>query len=948
MICLCRVWLVSALLLAAPIEAAKTETEQLEFDVPRQRADRALTQFAQKAGMTLVFPFDVASRTETNELVGRYSVEQGLQRLLKGTGLLGVADESGELRIEPETPPGEHKDMTTRSAGFFALIMGFITGGAAAQTPGDAPQTSARLDEITVTARKVDERLQEIPLSISVVTGDDIDRRGYRNLEDLTLAVPGVDLPGSGGSLPGRYNSSIGFRGLTARTAQPTFALGTLFIDGVFVLGSAQSIPFEGIERVEIIKGPQAAYFGRSTFGGAINYITRVPSLTEYSGAMQVSAGSYNDYEAAISHEGPIITDTLSYRIGASGFSRGGMWTASDGGKLGEESSRNINATLHAAPSDRLSIRLRGFYGVDDDGAPAGGYISGDLNDSCIGRTIESPAEGPVTPSRYFCGQVPTQGNAISVVGNTRIIDGTTSLRPAIAGQATGNPDYLIDQFLVLPLEPELSKVPSIDRIGMKRELFRISLAADYELNGGQELSFQGGYNEMHVNWLRDQAVTAIPRTYSLDPQSQDDWSAEVRLRSSQDQRLRWLAGVNQYRQTYISAGGGGRSVFFCWDNPDPNVECDFSRAPLFQTNRLDGTDRVKTTGVFGAVAYDFTDQITLDIEARYQRDELVKATTGTANTLLPRVILQFQPTAETNVYASWSQGVLPGTFNGMVINADAQELAQYAAQGISPFTPQEELDSYEIGWKQLALEGRLETAIAVYYSEWANQKSGSIGIINETCRAVTQLGCNPATGGAPLGEPARNADGSPVFFLRPATGSGSSTGWGVEFESGYRATDNLTLAASVAYASTEYGDFIDRGATRATGFSDMRGNSIPRYPEWSGAVNSVYQAPLAGTGWEWFVLGDVVYRGKTYIDSDNLAYCSGYVRANARAGVENESMRVELWVRNLFDDDNWAACSRAFDRSRPLSFATIQQFQGAVVSPQDKRQVGIKFSMKF
>lgn len=121
------------------------------------------------------------------------------------------------------------------------------------------------LEEITVTARKTEERLIEAPLSITAFSADDIEKKGFTTLEDVARSAPGVQYSQQGGQIPGRYTSAIRFRGMNVNSDSPSLQLGSLFIDGVYVLGGTQSIPYDDVERIEVIKGPQSATYGRST-----------------------------------------------------------------------------------------------------------------------------------------------------------------------------------------------------------------------------------------------------------------------------------------------------------------------------------------------------------------------------------------------------------------------------------------------------------------------------------------------------------------------------------------------------------------------------------------------------------------------------------------------------------------------------------------------------------
>jgi iron complex outermembrane receptor protein len=831
------------------------------------------------------------------------------------------------------------------------LLLSAIAATAAVPAWAEGPA----IEEVVVTARKREESLLQVPVAISAISAETIDRAGYKGLEDLALHVAGLQYSDQGGQRPGRMDSAIRFRGMNVNSALPPFQLGSLFVDGIFVLGETGSIPLDDVERVEVIKGPQAAYFGRNTFGGAVNYITRQPSTTAYSGKVQASAATYNEFDVSASHEGPLVDGKLGYRVGTRLYSKGAMWRASDGGALGQQSTKTIQGTLFATPTDNLKLRLRGFFGSDDDGPAAGGFIGGAENDSCSGKTVTWKAGGTSKPINWFCGAVPSQGAAISKIGDRQIINSATSITPGIATLLAGDPNFIRNQVLNARQPAGTVGVPRLDGEGLKRNIARISAFADYEFANGIAVAVQGGYDDMRVNWLRDQGLSAITQNYSSDPQKQRDYSIEGRVTSAQNQRLRWMGGVNYYHQIFSTQGGGGRLVVFCWDKlpgvPATSPDCAPNIAPVVQTNNLAGSDTISTTGIFGALGYDITQQITVNLEGRYQIDkESAGGIPFEYKSFLPRTILQYRPAPETNLYASWSVGVLPGAANTRILTADAQELAQYKAQfgnNAVGITPEERLNSFEIGWKQRAWDNRVTFSADAYYGRWKNQKSRANALIVETCRSLTQTGCIPSQNGAALGQPQRDFLGNPLASSRDTIISSTSDIWGAEFEGQVAVTPELSVTLTVDYAASKLKYFFANFIASYTNFTDMAGNANPRYPKWSGSITPVYTHALNET-WDWFVRGDISYTGKTYVDVDNLAYCKPYWLVNARAGIERKDVRVELWVKNLFNDDNWAACARWTDFTRPIDFSYFTYYQGVAVTPQNKRQFGIKTSVTF
>jgi iron complex outermembrane receptor protein len=824
-----------------------------------------------------------------------------------------------------------------------------------------AQSAAAALDEVVVTARKREESLQDIPIAISAVTAEQLEERGITKLEDLTLQVAGVQYHSLGLAIPGRVNSSIRFRGMDVNSQVPTFQLGTLFVDGVYVLGGTHSIPLDDIERVEVVKGPQSAYFGRNTFGGAINYISKQPSLTELQGEIKILAANYDERDVSGALNLPIISDKLAIRVGGRIFETGGMWTASDGGRLGAQSTDSYQVALRAKPVDGLEMTLRYFNGRDEDGPAAGGAIPGRFNDSCNRAPVT--IGGQTVKVGWFCGDVPEQGKAISVLGTTRIIDSNTQAFSSRSLPATGNPNYLLEQYIRRPLPTAIAgKVPTVNGIELKREVERVSARIAYEFNDGWSIEALGGDNTLRANWVRDFNFTAFDNAYSRDPQYSTDRSWELRLSSPQTDRLRWQLGYNNYEQRFVSAATGGDSLFLCVDStpgvtigtcrPNTTTQPGFS----FFANSLGNTDAVETQGYFAGATYDVSDTWAISAEGRYQKDSFKRGTTTfqniAGNKFLPRVIVQWKPNEQTNVYASYSLGLLQGELNQLVIDADARERAQFEALGSPGAVPQEELASYEVGLKQAFLDGRFVVNSAFYYGDWTNKKVRQVVSVNFTCGdfpvPMGSAGCRPQIGEGAQGEPARNPNGTPVFSNSSVVSAYDAKIWGAEFEWAATPTENLRLGGALTWAKSEMKEGIFNTISQIAGTNNIKGKANPRFPEWSGSINGEYTSRLTET-WNWFARGDAAFFGKTYVDLDNLAQCKGYTLANAGVGASNGNTRVELFVRNLFDDDSWAACARFLEFDLPQDGAgNPNTYMTVIVAPQLKRQIGLRASYKF
>ena len=159
---------------------------------------------------------------------------------------------------------------TSRSAVAAALLATLC--GYPGVTSAQQPAAAGGLEEIIVTARKTEEKLQEIPLTVVAFSAEALEKNNVLRIVDLNVLTPGMNYPeGSGRGGPGRFI----LRGLTGGVAGTPRA--STFVDGVYVANSVGNILFGEMARAEVLLGPQSAQFGRATFGGALNLVTKDP-----------------------------------------------------------------------------------------------------------------------------------------------------------------------------------------------------------------------------------------------------------------------------------------------------------------------------------------------------------------------------------------------------------------------------------------------------------------------------------------------------------------------------------------------------------------------------------------------------------------------------------------------------------------------------------------------
>ncbi len=842
-----------------------------------------------------------------------------------------------------------------------------MTGGASISTPAVAQQIA--VEEIVVTARKREERLQDIPLSITAFSSEDIKRQGFRNLDDVLLQTAGVEFTGrSATGVGGRLNSVIRIRGVTANSSLPHLQATSLFVDGVFALGGANVLPIQDLERIEVIKGPQSAFFGRNTFAGAINYITKNPSLDEVSAEIDASAATYDQYDLNVNTSIPIVEDKLAVGINARLYHHGPMYRANDGGALGKESSRSISGVIYAEPTENWDIKLRAFYQKDDDGHPAQAFWRDPfVSPTCAGQSYDgldidfNPVT--VTLGNYHCGIVPNpgEGTAPDISVNTTLFPAIfNQVRPPFDGEfGTGfgapqaSPNFLIEQFIDrYPLVIGIDGIPRLDGFGVERETQRYSLNTNFEFWDGYTLSVVAGYNDVKTGWLLDFDRTDVESWWSADPQSGEDYSVEARIVSPDEGRLRWVFGGSYTDQEFLTQGGGGLAITACFGT------CALGPGNFTVAGRAN--QEAETWGLFGSVSYDITEQLTFDVEARYEQDDrktginvgtFSQDFTASFKEWTPRAILTYKPSDETTIYLQASRGNLPGnTNNAIVICSDqpftvpyidpisgqpstASECDQIESQVGSLFesTPAQKLDALELGWKQSAMDGRLRFNLTGYYYEWDNLISG----IRFTYFRDA--------------DDPNFQDGVPNEFPNTIGASvpGSAKIYGVELESGFAFTENWDAQLNVSYNKNEWKDLVNRSEVQIVPEPavQFKGKTAPRYPKWLGNVVTTYRDSLSNS-WDWYVSGDVSYKGKIWLEFANLSQINDYFLANARFGIEREDLRIEVFVRNLFDEDTWINGSRGVDFSDQGNFAFTAQ--GHNLTPQEKRTFGIRTNVKF
>ncbi len=842
------------------------------------------------------------------------------------------------------------------SAALGAAIAAALTQSAMAQETG----ASRVLDEITVTARKRDESLQDVPISVTAFTAESIADFDIYDVRDLASIAPNVTLQTTGGAGTGRFNPNLTFRGLQNTFPVPRTQVGAVFLDGNYVLFGVNAINTSDIERVEVLRGPQNAYFGRNTFAGAINFISRTPG-DEFAGEVSASATARGSHDLGASVEGPLLPGKLAGRVSVRQRDKAGHYTASDGGKLGEESTQVISASLFATPTEGLSIRLRGSWQEDDDGPGTDiNLVPIDIGDTCQGRFINrgqstTGATGFNVTLPYFCDRVP----GISQLGEGIVSTQTSLTSPTLAG--LGNPTELFDAFV--NNERGLSsfdRAPNLDRLGLKRRIRSVNLQTDYEFANGMNLGFNYGWQDNKQVLAFDGDRTDGDFNYSYVPVFTNTRTYELRLGSAQERSIRWLVGATYFESSLEGNYGGGgsgqwRSRLLSFQPLNTQVQTSQS----LNINPFTGNEDATVKAIYGSVDWDVLDNLTVSAELRYQEDSSVSGAQllpqfpaipeeEVWKDTMPRLIGTYKITEDWNLYASWSRGVLPGANNIGFTNQTPfrQGLIRQIIPNVQDVLDSDQLDSYEIGSKQTLLDGRLRYSLALYKMRWSNAKTSTALIL-------------PATS---------ETDPTP-FTVAGVTTAGTADVWGAELEFTALVTDNWDFGGGLAIQKSELREWGEAGLLRSlaggqaagadpndvsVGATQWRGNEFPRQPRATGNLNTTYRG-VVNADWNWFLRGDMTYTGRAWDSTANIVKSDDFYRVNARLGLERNDLTIELFVTNLFDDNTWNYMSRtivyntagqSFLATQPLGNLNVDI--GMAVQAPDKREVGLRMRYAF
>jgi iron complex outermembrane recepter protein len=736
------------------------------------------------------------------------------------------------------------------------------------------PEVSTRVDDIIVTATRREQNILEVPIAISNFGAEQMEQSGVTDVRKLTALAPSFNFTSS---VSASYGAVIRIRGLGTSGSNPGLESATgVYVDGVYRNRAGLAVnDLPGLERVELLRGPQGTLFGKNTTAGVVNILTRRPSFT-FGGEGALSYGDYNFIEGRVGVTGP-LSETVAGRLDALVQSRDGLIEDYVNGQSYYDSNRyQLRGQLLITPSDTVDIRLIADYTNRDE----------DPGNAIPYRVATATARSVVVSALLGA---PIRAN-FDAADTDRVVSQSTN-------------DYF-------------------DR-GYEGGL---SAQLDWDL-GWASLTGISAWRKWHSERSYDVEGNALDLLNDpFDGETYDTWTHELRLQGEAGP-VDWLVGVfyadervnsrDSYQygrdlESYLSLLVGGISF------------TPFTGLPTGQSFRagaqasLDSHDQhSESFSLFTHNSLSLGERLTLTAGLRYttEKKELVSnlvsdnpacanavALNGPNLTAVPaglRGLLcvpnfdsrldgvyideksesewsgttsaDYAFTDQIHGYVSYSRGYKAGGYN-----LDRAGLAFPNPQASNLRFSPEFADAYEAGLKGVFWDRRLRVSTAAF----------------QTSLSDYQFTYNLLL---PSGVPQRVTTNLPELVSK-----------GLELETSLEPMDDLSLTFNATYQDVTFSD-----DAFPVGLTQLQGTTAPNAPEWlvSGSVS--YERPVSET-LRAFVYVDARWQDDANVSSSGAVtaeyFQEGYTTVNARIGLGaiDDRWTLELWGRNVFDQAAW------------------------------------------
>ncbi len=841
--------------------------------------------------------------------------------------------------------------MTRKHAVYAAALMGgtFLANPAVAQDNDTDTGAETRDNVIIVTATRRAEDVQDIPIAVTAVTPEALEKQGVVNVQNITQVSPSFSTSNAqiaSGSVVlrirgvGTTSNNIGFESAV----------------GIFVDGAYQSRPgvalseFVDIERVEVLRGPQGTLFGRNTSAGALNITTVGPDVTEFGGFANATYGNYNLINVQGAVNVPLVQDELALRVTGAYRNRDGYVDIVDanGTLIGESNTIDqflVRGQLGYEGESGLNIRLIADYSESE-------------NQCCA--AVELLAASPLEATLAALGGGPRGGMAAPFV--------TTAANDQAGAQT------VLDN-----LTATANRLPQaqVEQWGITGEI-------EFPISDNADLIFIGSYRDFQSdeNYDSDFSGLDVFDVDDLDTQIQT-FTAELRLQGDAlDGALTWLVGgyyadedINASidfavgSQFDLLAGGlfggalGPAPLGLLTDLVDDGVPNGSGTTPNITTATNVYAQQSESWSIFTHNTLDITDSLSATIGLRYSDESKTGGFTQTAvnnpaclallngagaiggivgPALVPSVLglgcfaftapalgadgeafplprpfnvpfsdseliytgkLTYQFDAPITAYASFTHGYKSGGIN-LDITANTG--------GADPTFLSEEVDAYEFGIKAQFLDDAITANLAIFHEDFSNFQ-----VLEFTGAQFT------------------------TFNVAKALSSG------FELETLIRPDDNLTINAGVTYTDARYPSDC-AGTNTSINVTSLCGNPLTNAPEIVAIMGANYDRDL-GDYMRGFISGQVRVESDRRTSTQAVILASqtplpydiqdSNTKINLRAGIgaQDESWTLEVWGVNITDQV-----------TRGVTFNTVLRSTSRSAFPQEPATYGVTVRTKF
>jgi len=743
------------------------------------------------------------------------------------------------------------------------ILVSVALFGTSAGFAADGTRKGVAIEEMTVTARKMEEDLQSTPISITAFSGAGLEDRGMTNVAQIAPFVPNLSFQNNP-SFGGAGNAAaIYIRGIGQKEFLPTTEPGVgLYVDGVYIARSVGGIlDLIDIERVEVLRGPQGTLFGRNTNGGAISITTKKPD-DELAGDLRATYGTDNRIDLQGSVNVP-ITDNFFSRFSLMSKNQDGYVDRDDGLELGDTDTVGGRAAFLWEATEDLEIELSADVTRDRVDGPAL---------TLIGINYGNPVD-PNTPP------MATIHNVLATAAPNP--PGPTT-PPCATPAMTSNPAVPLcydDRFIYGGAEKTSGTAPAFS----ETDIWGTNLNITWDITETLTLKSITAYRDLDSEFARDGDHSPHRISQFYDDLTQEQFTQEVQLLGeSFGDRLRWIVGLYYFEE----------------DGNNVN-ELDFTVSRFRSGGKFDN----RSTAAFAQGTFDVTNRLHItaglrytDEEKTFTPDQIIHENyfAGSGHPQLdapfmqagqrilpmvekelnfdeldPYLNLSFDFTDNMMAYVSYSEGFKSGGFTQRVFPPIVAGFT--APPGTSdidliPTFDPEFVKVYELGFKYTGFESRFRLNGAAFYTDYSDMQI-------QTFTSVAPITKNAA----------------------------KSSITGFELETQIVPLESWFLEAGVGYLDAEY-DEIDF----ATTFVD-KDNRLDRVSDWTLNTATFYEIAIGGAGTitprlEWS------YRSKFDNDAFNTPEIrqDGYHLLNANVAWRNgdENITVIAGATNLTDEN--------------------------------------------